>query len=190
MENGYSFGDGLYWIAPYDLEPIQVYCDMTTDGGGWTMFSDVVSNKDNFGSKPVYAGTFDFGEVGDTAYSLNIDLLHRAVDEAFDVMMQYGDEEVHHIIQYDYQKFGSSFHVPIGEAGGGHQRLGIKSEDTSYYVTDCGDVYAFYIQSSCYYSNYMKSIPVDFLVKWSQYLDQLFLWGQHSTSTVIYSIRL
>ena len=111
-------------------------------------------NTGSFGSKPVYAGTFDFGEVGDTAYSLNIDLLHRAFDEAFDVMMQYGDEEVHHIIQYDYQKFGSSFHVPIGEAGGGHQRLGIKSEDTSYYVTDCGDVYAFYIQSSCYYTNY------------------------------------
>ena len=63
------------------------------------------------------------------SYSINIDLLHRAFDEAFDVMIQYGDEEVHHIIQYDYQKFGSSFHVPIGEAGGGHQRLGIKSED-------------------------------------------------------------
>ena len=87
------FGDGLYWIAPYDLEPIQVYCDMTTDGGGWTMFSEVVSNTDNFGSKPVYAGTFDFGEVGDTAYSLSRRPLHQAVDEEFDVMMQYGEEE-------------------------------------------------------------------------------------------------
>ena len=58
------------------------------------MFSEVVSNTDNFGSKPVYAGTFDFGEVGDTAYSLNIDPLHQA-DEEFDIMIQHGEEEFH-----------------------------------------------------------------------------------------------
>ena len=178
LENGYSFGDGLYWIAPYDLEPIQVYCDMTTDGGGWTMFSDVVSNTNNWEVSLYRWARLIFGEVGDAAYSLNIDPLYQAVDELFDVMMQYGDEEVHHIIQYDYQKFGSSFHVPIGEAGGGHQRLGIKSEDT-YYVTDCGDVYAFYIQSSCNYTNYHRSRYLWFWSKRNQYLDQLFLYGDN-----------
>ncbi|MEC7985948.1 MAG: LamG-like jellyroll fold domain-containing protein, partial [Myxococcota bacterium] len=36
LDDGYSNGDGTYWIDPLGSGAFEVHCDMTTDGGGWT----------------------------------------------------------------------------------------------------------------------------------------------------------
>ncbi|MCB9692361.1 MAG: hypothetical protein H6736_11150, partial [Alphaproteobacteria bacterium] len=39
LDDGLSVGDGVYGIAPGGGPVVDVWCDMTTDGGGWTLVS-------------------------------------------------------------------------------------------------------------------------------------------------------
>ena len=38
--------DGIYWIDPLGAAPFEVWCDMTTDTGGWTLVAYAPSSRD------------------------------------------------------------------------------------------------------------------------------------------------
>ena len=55
VNTGATEGDGLYWIAPTELAPIQAFCDMTTGEGGWTVIQAYdISNREEHRRKPLF----------------------------------------------------------------------------------------------------------------------------------------
>ena len=45
---GYSTGDGYYWVSPDGVGSIEVYCDMTNEGGGWELAMQVDASSSLF----------------------------------------------------------------------------------------------------------------------------------------------
>ncbi|MDO8616236.1 MAG: fibrinogen-like YCDxxxxGGGW domain-containing protein, partial [Dehalococcoidia bacterium] len=65
LDAGRSTGDGLYWIAADGADSFQTWCDMTTDGGGWTMVYQNLFSGNEGGPTPTQTAT-RYGVAGST----------------------------------------------------------------------------------------------------------------------------
>ncbi|MEC7987091.1 MAG: fibrinogen-like YCDxxxxGGGW domain-containing protein [Myxococcota bacterium] len=74
LDNGDSIGDGVYEIDPDGTGAIYTYCDMTTDGGGWTLMLNRHVDSDNTGQADLDSpsGSFDDARSGNWWYDINL----------------------------------------------------------------------------------------------------------------------
>ncbi|CAH3158027.1 unnamed protein product, partial [Pocillopora meandrina] len=152
LKDGFT-SNGVYTINPDGGKPIRVLCDMTTDGGGWTVFQrrldgsvdffrDWKSYKEGFGS---LSGEFWLGN----------DNLHR-LTAADDVMLSVELEDFDGSIKYaEYTTFKIADEVDKyrllvegykGTAGDSmkphnHMQFSTKDQDNDLKVTSCAQRY-------------------------------------------------
>ena len=79
LNNSYT-QSGVYTIQPDSLPPFDVYCDMNTDGGGWTVFQRRQDGSEDFYRNWVNY-TNGFGNLSNEFW-LGLEFLHRLTNES------------------------------------------------------------------------------------------------------------
>ena len=120
VQNGFT-SNGVYHIIPDVCKPIQVLCDMTTDGGGWTVFQRRLDGSVDF-RLDWESYKNGFGDLGGEFW-LGNDNLH-CLTAARDVMLRVDLEDFDGKISYaEYSTFkvaneGDKYRILLGGYSG------------------------------------------------------------------------
>ena len=129
---------GMYVIQPKNKK-YKVYCDMETDGGGWTQFGYINHPSKNFKGS-VNIGTFNKGRCDNRSVcSLNVEQLHKTKNKKFDLMIHYGDKRVEKKVFKGFSKNRNGYFKAATKqccAVGEHGMFG-KNRVNNYYASFC-----------------------------------------------------
>ena len=112
LEQGYTT-NGIYTINPDDAGPFDAYCDMSEDGGGWTVFQHRVDNTTDFYRD--YANyTMGFGDLDDNMWA--------GLDHLYSMTSSY-DVELHvYMDTFENEQFYAQYsNFAVGNASSGYR---------------------------------------------------------------------